>query len=150
MKISNILCPVDFSKPSEAAIAHASAIAQHHDAKLHFVYVYEPILASGDVMSMPMQPAPADLENVRERLEAVRPCEGREIACHHELIFGFPGGSIVGYAATNNIDLIVMGTHGRTGPSRLLMGSVAEAVVRSAGCPVLTVHEGNDSITASS
>ena len=143
MKIENILCPVDFSKPSEAAIGHASAIARHHNAKLHFVYVYEPILATGDVMSMPVQPAPADLEPLRERVQAVRPIGDGDIECHHDLIFGFPGGSIVGYATTNDIDLIVMGTHGRTGASRLLMGSVAEAVVRAASCPVLTVHEGN-------
>jgi nucleotide-binding universal stress UspA family protein len=93
---------------------------------------------------MPVQPAPADLEPLRERVEAIRPAGDGDLEYDHDLIFGFPGGSIVGYAASNHIDLIVMGTHGRSGASRLLMGSVAEAVVRSAGCPVLTVHAKGD------
>jgi nucleotide-binding universal stress UspA family protein len=146
MKITNILCPVDFSKPSEAAIAHASALARRHGARLHFVYVYEPTFADGYMMGMPTQPPPADLEPLCGRLKALHPTGDDDVECRHELIFGFPGASLIGYAATNDIDLIVMGTHGRTGPSRLLMGSVAEAVVRSASCPVLTVHEANSAI----
>ena len=100
MNVKHILCPVDFSRPSEQAIQRASAIARRFGSKLHFVHVYEPVFA-----------------------------------------VGFPAGSLVGYAAAHDIDLIVIGTHGRSGASRWLLGSVAEAVVRAAACPVLTVHD---------
>ena len=142
MKINSILCPTDFSKSSDAAVVTASKLARRHGAKMHLVHVYEPIFADGYMEGMPMQPPPADLDSLRERLQAIRPPEvGDTIECHHELIFGFPGGSLVAYAATNEIDLIVMGTHGRSGPSRLLLGSVTEAVMRAASCPVLVVHD---------
>jgi nucleotide-binding universal stress UspA family protein len=141
MKVNSILCPIDFSKTSDAAVVSASKLARRYGAKLHLVHVYEPVFADGYMEGMPMQPPPADLDAIRARLEAIRPAGGETIECHHELIFGFPGGSIVGYAASNDIDLIVMGTHGRSGPSRLLMGSVAEAVMRAASCPVLVVHD---------
>ncbi len=140
MKITNILCPVDFSDASDAALLHASALARNYAAKLHFVYVYEPHFVDSDIAGMPMQPVAADLEPIRQRLEALRPSfDG--IPCCHKLLFGFPGGSLVAYATGHDIDLIVMSTHGRTGASRLLLGSVAEAVVRSAPCPVLTVRD---------
>ena len=145
MNIANILCPIDFSEPSDAAIVHASALARRHGATLHFVYVYEPLFGDGDITGMPMQPAPADIDPLRERLEATRPkFEGVEYC--HKMLFGFPGGSIVGYAEAHDIDLVVLGTHGRTGASRLLLGSVAEAVVRSSKCPVLTVRDANSVI----
>ncbi len=142
MKIANILCPVDFSTTSREAIDHASTLARRHNADIHFVYVYEPVYVGGDTLGAPIQPAPPDIEPIRQQLQAVRPTGDGDITCHHELLFGFPGGALVGYAAAHNIDLIVMGTHGRSGVSRLLMGSVAEAVMRSATCPVLTVHGG--------
>ena len=59
-----------------------------------------------------------------------------------EVLFGKPAQAIVDYAADNGFDLIVMGTHGRAGIAHLLMGSVAERVVRHATCPVMTIHEG--------
>lgn len=144
MQISNILCPIDFSPLSDIALEHASALARQFDATLHFIHVYEPVFADGYMEGMsPAPPAPADLEPIKQRLESLCP-SGKgdvQIECRHDLIFGFPAGSLVGYAAANDIDLIVMGTHGRSGASRLLLGSVAEAVVRAASCPVLTVHE---------
>ena len=146
MNIKHILCPIDFSKPSEAAIDHASAIARRYDAKLHFVYVYEPVFADGYINGMPMQVPPADIEPMRERLEQIRPVGEGNLDFCHELIFGFPAAALVGYAATKEIDLIVMGTHGRTGASRLLMGSVAEAITRAASCPVMTVHQANSPV----
>ncbi len=140
MNIANILCPVDFSDSSDTALLHASALARNYHATLHFVYVYEPHFVDSDIAGMPTQPVAADLEPIRQRLEAIRPAfEG--IPCCHQLLFGFPGGSLVNYARGHDIDLIVMSTHGRTGASRLLLGSVAEAVVRSAPCPVLTVRD---------
>lgn len=73
-------------------------------------------------------------------LEAVVP-EDPNVKYEHRMVTGDPAGRIVELAEEENIDLIVMGTHGRTGLKRLLMGSVAEAVVRRAKCPVLTFKE---------
>ncbi len=64
---------------------------------------------------------------------------GRDLDAVTALVFGRPAREIVSYASRHGIDMIVMGTHGRTGVSRALLGSVAEAVVRRASCPVLTV-----------
>jgi len=71
----------------------------------------------------------------------LRPSDITEFRATAESIIGTPAGSIVEYAGAHDIDLIVMGTHGRGGMSHLLMGSVAERVVRTAPCPVLTVRE---------
>ena len=141
MNVKHILCPVDFTRPSEQAIERASALARQFGSKLHFIHVYEPVFADGYVDGMPMTVPPADLDPRRTQLESVQPTGDGDLECCHELIVGFPAGSIVGYAAAKDIDLIVIGTHGRTGVSRWLLGSVAEAVVRAANCPVLTVHD---------
>lgn len=143
MNISHVLCPIDFSPLSDVALAHATALAKQFGATLHFVHVYEPVFADGYMEGMsPAPPAPADLQPINDRLESLcKTAADDQIECCHDLIFGFPAGSLVGYATTNDVDLIVMGTHGRSGASRLLLGSVAEAVVRAAHCPVLTVHE---------
>jgi nucleotide-binding universal stress UspA family protein len=82
-------------------------------------------------------PTPQEL---RMMLEAIRPTDPT-VACEHHLIPGEPASALVGFAEEKNVDLIVMGTHGRTGLKRILMGSVAEAVVRSAPCPVLTYRQ---------
>ena len=122
MKICNVLCPTDFSPLSDAAIARASAVARRFGAKLHFVYVYEPVYLGSDSLSGPIQPAPPDIDPIRERLESVRPVGDGDVECCHEMLFGFPGSSIVAYAGAKGIDLIVMGTHGRHGCESTLDG----------------------------
>lgn len=141
MNIKNILCAVDFSVLSDAAVEHASSLARQLGATLHFVHVYEAAFAAPYVDGIPLPPPPSDLDTVREQLSTIRPkCDG-EIDCRHEVVVGYPASSLLAYAKAHDIDLIVMGTHGRTGARRLLMGSAAEAVVRSAQCPVLVVHD---------
>ena len=85
-----------------------------------------------------MLPATIDLEPLRERLQQLRP-EDPKILVEHRLVQGGGAEEILQVAQERKCDLIVMGTHGRTGLGRLLMGSVAEQVVRKAACPVLTV-----------
>lgn len=137
MNVKNILCPVDFSGFSEAAINYASSMAKEQGAKLHFVYVFEDSVPMTDGFAGYVPPL-VNLDQEKERLEAIRPSrEG--VPFQSELIVGHPADVLVNYADEHQIDLIVMGTHGRTGLSRLLMGSVAEAVVRRAKCPVLTL-----------
>ncbi len=135
MNVERILCPIDFSAGSEAALAYASTLAKESGAELHLVYVYEETIAYTEGLGSYVPPA--DLEPDKERLKNTRPTT--DVPCRHEFIIGHPADALVDYATNNHIDLIVMGTHGRTGLSRLLMGSVAEAIVRRAPCPVLTM-----------
>ncbi len=134
MKINRILCPTDFSVLATLAVDKASRLAKQHNAVLHIVHIYEPVFTDPSSHGIP----PADIEPIKDILDAIQPTvEGVETC--HELIYGLPAGSIVGYARTNDIDLIVMGTHGSTALSRFAFGSVAENVVRWAECAVLTV-----------
>jgi nucleotide-binding universal stress UspA family protein len=89
-------------------------------------------------MPPPARPDPEDREYWRSQLEQIRPVNPA-IPVQHVLLTGNPAEEIIRYAADQRIDLIVMGTHGRTGLERLLMGSVAEKVLRGALCSVLIV-----------
>jgi len=139
MNFKNILCPVDFSMNAEAGLLFAEKLAKESDAKLHLVYVYEEPQSYVDA-GFGGYVVPADLESEKKRLQAVVP-NTPGIAYEHGFIVGLPAEELVRYAREHAIDLIVMGTHGRTGLGRLLMGSVAESVVREAPCPVLTIKQ---------
>ncbi|MCA9197259.1 MAG: universal stress protein [Planctomycetales bacterium] len=139
MKIRTILCPVDFSKHSQSALAYATALAKDSDAELHLVYAYQEPYAYTDGGFAGYVP-PADMEPDRERLEKLTPTDPSVRFCRKFLV-GNPADALVDYAKDNDMDLIVMGTHGRSGIERLLMGSVAEAIVRTAPCPVLTIKQ---------
>ena len=143
MNINKILCPIDFSSCSETALNYASRLASESDARLLILYVSE-----GSATYVPgysefgyiPEAAVNWEEEERKRLSHVTPSvAGVEFETHYQ--FGAPSSEILGFAADNDVDLIVMGTHGRRGVTRLLMGSVAEAIVRRAKCPVLTVKE---------
>ena len=138
MNIKNILCPVDFSSCSDAALAYASSLAQDSEAKLHIVFAYEEPFAYTDGFGGFVPPA--DLDQEQENLQTIKPSIEGVPFCR-EFIVGTPTDSLLNYAKEHDIDLIVMGTHGRTGLMRLLMGSVAEAVVRRAPCPVVTIRQ---------
>ena len=135
MKVTNVLCPVDFSSSSDAALFFASSLAKEHGAELHIVHVYEEPFAYTDLSAYV---PPADMGPAKDRLERTLPTS--EVPFRHRFIVGNPGDKLVDYAKQNDVDLIVLGTHGRTGLNRMLMGSVAEEVVRRATCPVLTIR----------
>ena len=142
MKVKNILVPVDYSHSGDAALDYAVTLAQESDAELHLVHVYEQVstYVDGGFASPPLPVVtPDDLKAEQERLNAVIPENADKV--RREFIVGSPADELVDYAKKENIDLIVMGTHGRTGLNRLLMGSVAEGVVRRATCPVLTIKQ---------
>jgi nucleotide-binding universal stress UspA family protein len=133
--IKRILYPTDFSSYSNQAYFHAIALAKTHGASLTVLYVYHPDTAitpgsQGDEQS--------DRRYWQEQLEQIRPVDSH-IPVKHVLLQGDPAGEIVRYGRDVGADLIVMGTHGRTGLDRLLMGSVAERVLRDAACSVLVV-----------
>ena len=141
-----ILVPIDFSAPSDAALEYARSVALRYGGSLHLLHVAEdPYRAfySAEVYV-------PEVEGLREEIlgdtagrlkDRLRPSDFTELHATADSVIGTPAGSIVEYAAGHGIDLIVMGTHGRGGMSHLLMGSVAERVVRTAPCPVLTVRE---------
>lgn len=132
-----ILFPTDFSPSADAGLEYATSLARDSGARLMIVHVEEPPLAyaAGDMYYGVPQP---NTEALTRLLEAVRPSDPA-VPCEHRMLTGDPAGAVVDLAKREKVDLIVMGTHGRKGLSRLLMGSVAEAIVRRAECPVLTV-----------
>jgi nucleotide-binding universal stress UspA family protein len=134
-----ILFPTDFSTASDAAMVHAEALAKASQAKLLIIHVEEPPLAYGGGELYYGLPEP-NSERIQQMLEDVRPRD-TAVPYEHRLTMGDPAGEIVRIAAEEGAEMIVLGTHGRTGVTRLLMGSVAEAVVRRAPCPVLVYRE---------
>ncbi len=136
MKADKIIYPTDFSHCGTAALRLATSLARDTGAKLLIVHVEESPLAygGGEMYYGIPEPASEDLQKMLDRVVPTDPA----VAYEHRLLAGEPATAIAELAAEENADMIVMGTHGRTGLTRLLMGSVAEAVVRRAPCPVLT------------
>jgi nucleotide-binding universal stress UspA family protein len=139
MKTKKILFPVDFSKFSDAALPLATSLARAEHAELIVLHVQEiPIAyAAGEWYYGPIEPNPEDLTRM---LEKIRP-DDPNIVCIHRMVMGDPTKEILQIAEEEKVDMIVMSTHGRTGLERILMGSVAEKVVRRANCPVVTVRQ---------
>ncbi|HEX5105074.1 MAG TPA: universal stress protein [Pirellulaceae bacterium] len=137
MNTSKILFPTDFSTAGQAALEMATSLARDRGATLVIVHVEEPPMAygGGELYYGVQEP---DREELKRMLSDVVPTDP-QVPCEHKLMIGSPATAIVDLAEKENADLIVMPTHGRTGLMRVLMGSVAEEVVRKAGCPVLTV-----------
>ena len=139
MQMRKILFPTDFSHTSDAAMAMATSLARDTGATLIVVHVEEPPLAYGGGEMYYGIPEPAT-EDLQRMLQKVLPTDPA-VPVEHRLVTGDPATVVAELAATEGVDMIVMGTHGRTGLSRFLMGSVAEAIVRRAPCPVLTYKE---------
>jgi nucleotide-binding universal stress UspA family protein len=137
MKLNKILYPCDFSAAGQAALETAAALARDHGAKLLVLHVQEPVVAYGGGELYSGIPE-VDVDALRRQLLEVAPAD-RRVAVEHRLLVGSPAAAIVRTAEEEKVDMIVMSTHGRTGLMRVLMGSVAEEVVRKAKCPVVTV-----------
>jgi universal stress protein A len=136
--ITRILVPTDFSRPSERALDYAQDLAQQLGASLHLLHVVNrPLLAEGLAAEASMSAKfESDMVSGMEaRLRKLAPD-----AASTDVVFGYAARAIVDWASRLGADLIVMGSHGRTGMAHLMLGSVAEAVVRTARCPVLTVR----------
>jgi universal stress protein A len=137
MNIRHILAPTDFSEHSTQAVTYAFELAQKVDAKLSLLHVIEVPVYAIEV-SLPLE----DLEqDARRELARLLPeAETAHMAVTRLVEMGVPYQKILETAAAEQVDMIVMATHGRTGLSHLVMGSVAERVVRTAPCPVLTIR----------
>lgn len=139
MKARKIVFPTDFSDAGNHALQWATSLARDTGATLVIVHVEEPPMAyGGGEMYYPVEEPNRDY--LRRSLAEVLPTDDT-VPYTHKLLVGDPADAIVQIAESENAELIVMGTHGRTGLTRLLMGSVAEAVVRKAPCAVLTVKQ---------
>jgi nucleotide-binding universal stress UspA family protein len=137
LPIRTILYPTDFSEQSEPAFRLACQLAEHWSAQLVVLYVESELTTAA--YEGVMLPDRLDFhEQAEVKLGNVRP-RNTSVLVEHCLVQGDPAREIVRKAKEIPCDLIVMGTHGRTGLLRLVLGSVAERVMRSAPCPVLTV-----------
>jgi nucleotide-binding universal stress UspA family protein len=137
--IQTILHPTDFSESAEQAFHLACSLARDHNARLIVVHVMPtPTTTLGGTPAPPPIPEEYGWEELAQKLRAVQ-APPPAIPVDHMLEEGDPVSTILQSAERAGCDLIVMGTHGRRGLGRLLMGSVAEEVMRKAPCPVLTV-----------
>jgi nucleotide-binding universal stress UspA family protein len=136
VKIEKIVFPTDFSHASDAAMAFASSLARDTGAKMLIVHVEEPPTAYGGGNLYYGVPEP-EREALIEMLERLKPTTD-DVPYEHRLLSGDPARQVIELAEQEKAGLIVMGTHGRTGVLRLLMGSVAEEIVRRSSCPVVT------------
>ncbi len=141
MKIERILFPTDLSDGSITAADFALDVAESSHSELHILYVNDP----RDVVAMAVYSCPSlvassaevELKKEMERLKQSL----IKLPCRYHYVTGEPAHEICRLAKNESIDLIVMSSHGRSGTSRLLLGSVAERVMRNAHCPVLIVKQ---------
>lgn len=141
--VKRIVCPIDFSRQSLAALEEANRLARKHSAELYLVNVIEPLIS--DAMS-----GKENFELYLKRLiRSSRKMVGaliaervpKELIAHSIIRNGDPADEITKFADRNRADLIVMGTHGRSGLPHMIFGSVTEKVIRHTPCPVVTISD---------
>ena len=143
----DILVPTDGSTATTRAVDHAVELAEFHDATLHSLYVVN----TATFASLPMESSFEGVASMLDRegeaaLDSVdAAAEARGVPTERNLVDGSPAREIVRYAEDAGCDLVVMGTHGRGGIDRLLLGSVTERVVRASNVPVLTIRAADTS-----
>ena len=144
IRIKRILLPTDFSNRSATATKYACELATKFDAELHLLHTLESHLVSTPDFGMGLDLPKYIIESrkaAEKSLTSVLDTQwsaGRKVV--HAVIEGSPKAEIIRYAREHDIDLIVLATHGRSGLAHVIIGSVAESVVRTAPCPVLTVR----------
>jgi len=145
LKLDKILCPVDFSEYSAKAYAYAYSLARHYDSKLLVQHVAEPWLElhQSYLSAQFIQDAyDRQLAVIQEQMQLLIEAQPRQkVQIETVIQFGSTADSILALAASRGVDLIAMGTHGRRGMDRFVLGSILERVLRKAGCAVLAVHE---------
>ena len=151
--ITRILVPVDFSEHSEKAVRYATTVANRFGARLELLHVVEDPFVTGAWSAEAFVPNMPELLNKLTQAAQQKMAELKHRLAEHgfvvetAVITGKPATTIVDEAQTGRFDLIVMGTHGRTGVSHVFMGSIAERVVQKAPCAVLTVREADPATT---
>ncbi len=137
-----VLVCTDFSEPASRAVERAIDVARRYEARLHIVHVWEPPITGGTAFTGPAVDWSAPIEeSARAQLdELVAGLRSGKVDVTATLTSGAAWDRIIAVIETVHADLVVVGTHGRTGIRRVLMGSVAERVVRHSPVPVLTVR----------
>ena len=143
MNAEKILFATDFSPASDAALGFASSLASDTGATLHIVHVGVSH-ADAFATTAPYGYAISEEVELRERKSRQQKLDSLHsavagVSSQHHFLEGNPADEVLRFAEEEGVDLIVVGSHGRTGLSRMLMGSVAEEIVRRAECPVLVV-----------
>ncbi len=144
-EIKKVLVPIDFSDFSKNSLRYAVNFAKKFNAEIYLIYVVEPVIYPPDFsmgqIAIPSASAEWD-ERAKEELENLVKTEIPEgINVKTILKNGKPFLEIIDTASEENVDLIIIATHGHTGVEHILFGSTAEKVVRKAPCPVLTLRE---------
>ena len=144
MTVHHVLVPIDFSPYAEQALDYAIALAQKLKARVTLLHVIQPPLIAGAAMGA--WPSPAFLQELEAAITSdMEGCLARVTAAglagEIAVVHGVPFQEILDTAKARQVDLIILGTHGRTGLSYVLLGSVAEKVVRLAPCPVLVARQ---------
>ncbi len=154
LKFENILCPIDFSEFSERACNYAFSLAKHYHANLYLEHVVQPLTSAYPYYAFPdavnevYRDLAADAE--RQLREMSTNCHWNGLRTRFEVHRGLVPETILDFAAQEKVDLVVMGTHGRQGLDRLIMGSATEEVLRKSRCPVLAVRKpAHDFVTPS-
>ena len=141
MKGKKIIFPTDFSHFSDTALEFATIMARDSGGELVIVHVEEPPVSYsvGEIYYGTVAP---DREELERMLHAIRPSD-LSVSYEHRLLWGDKSAAdqIVDLANAERADLLVIGSHGRTGVRRLLLGSVAEAILRRASCPVMVIKQ---------
>lgn len=143
LSLNRILCAVDFSEPSAGALQYALALAQRLGAEVDLFHAYQfPNYAVADgAVELPPYLQEDLAKRLQERLEQfAKEAGGAECKARCHIAEGVPYLEVIKAAKDQHADLIVIGTHGRTGLSHMLLGSVAERVVRTSEVPVLTIR----------
>jgi nucleotide-binding universal stress UspA family protein len=143
--LKNVLVATDFSEPSNVALDYGRHFARTFGATLHVLHVVENVMArfAADAYPVLLPDLQREIEDAGEK-QLVAALENEDFgqlqAVPVVMTSAAPAAAIVQYAKEHNVDLIILGTHGRGTIAKVFMGSVAERVVRTAGCPVLTVR----------
>ena len=143
--IRKIVVPIDFSPSSEGAATYAAAFARRVGASLHLIHALEPSMLTRGALGSSEILSGEHIDDLywaaRTRLSALGETLSLEGRISKEVRPGLPSNVITSAVIDLGADLVIMSTHGRSGVSHLLMGSVAERVIRSSACPVLVVRE---------
>jgi len=143
--IRKMLAPTDFSPHAETAVRYACGLAERLGSELHLLHVLSEVVPAGpDPMLTPVMPPEYYRESEAQSLETLArlldPSWGEPPIVRTAVVWSSSVDGIVDYARDHEVDLVVIATHGRTGLSHVLLGSVAERIVREAPCPVLTIR----------
>lgn len=137
ISIERVLCPIDFSETSHHALAHAAAVARWHEAQLTMLYVY-PYLPAMDLPPLPLEDR--ERANLLARMRDFAAIVPRSVEVDYQVQEArLVHEAIVRHVESAETDMLVMGTHGRSGFQRLFLGSVTEKVIRNVKCPTLIV-----------